>query len=120
MTDYAPGSPYASGLAAVQARARAWLVERDLLVPGEPPARTMQRCAAFRAALAGKAKPGPLEWAREVLRQHAAGLLVQPYCVRVANDALGRHEEPELRAPARPVPRPDAKERQAGDVEVAF
>lgn len=104
----------------VQARARAWLIENDLLVPGEPMARTMRRLAEYRKRLATTPKPGPKQWARDLVRWHAEGRAVPTEHLALANAALGRHHEPVLVHPDPKPPRPDAKERAAGDVEVAF
>lgn len=103
-----------------QQRAVQWLVAQQLMVPGEPAARTMKRCAEFRQSLATKPKPGPKDWAQRIVQKHASGDPVSMTLLRLANAALGRHPEPVLDHP-RPKPvRPDAKDRQAGDVEVAF
>ena len=102
----------------VQRTAQRWLVDRGLLVRGDSPIERMRRLAAYREAVKTMAKPEPRQWARDLLARHRAGERIMPQMVRMATDALGLSPEPVLMTPERPVPRPDAKERQAGDVEV--
>lgn len=98
-----------------------WLIERGVWLPKASHAENMQRCAEFRQRFARLgAEPGK-EWAKRIIDDYREGVVLPMYAVRLAFQALGIPEERQvLRKPTRPVMRPDARERQAGDVEVAF
>lgn len=102
----------------VQRNAHRWLVERGLLVRGDSPGDRMRRLAAYREQVKTLAKPDPKQWARDLMARHRAGERVLPQMVRMATDALGLAPEPRLMTPDPKPPRPDVRERQAGDVEV--
>lgn len=116
--DYTGDAARDAGMREVRERAVRWLAERGLLVRGESAGGRMRRLAAYREHIKTAAKPGPDQWARDLLARHKAGERILPQMVRMATDALGLSPEPVVVTPKRPVPRPDAKERQAGDVEV--
>lgn len=105
----------------VETFAQRWLADRGVWRPGAPLDENMQRCAQARqrwqhlGAIPGK------DWAHAIVADHREGVAMPPYVVRVAYEALGLEPEAQvLRKPRWPVPRPDARERQAGDVEVEF
>lgn len=106
---------------AVDSVAVRWLIDRGVWLPKASHAENMQRCAEFRQQMTRLgAEPGK-EWARGIVADYRDGVVLPMYAVKLAFQALGLPEEKQvLRKPARPVPRPDAMERQAGDVEVAF
>lgn len=97
-----------------------WLIDRGVWLPGKTHAENMQRCADFRAKYARLGSEPGKQWARDIIADYRAGVVLQPYGVKLAFAALGMPEEPLLHRLAKPVPRPDAKERQAGDVEVVW
>lgn len=97
-----------------------WLIERDVWLPDLAHAENMERCARYREKLGRIGAPPGKQWAQDILARYRSGERMQAYNVRLAMDALGMTTEPVLHPPAHPVPRPDAKERQANDVEVEF
>lgn len=109
------------GLAVLESVAQQWLADRGVWRPGAPLAENMQRCAEARQRWQSMgASPGK-EWAHHIVADHREGVAIPPYVVRLAFEALGLEPEAQvLRKPRWPVPRPDVRERQAGDVEVEF
>lgn len=104
----------------IDALAVRWLTDRGVWIAGRPHTENMQRCEQFRAKFARLgAEPGK-DWARAIVADYRAGVVLSLYSVRLAMAALGMQEEQLLRTPAKRVPRPDQKDRAAGDVEVAF
>ncbi len=105
----------------VETAAQRWLADRGVWRPGAPLADNMQRCADARARWQTMGAAPGKEWAHNIVADHRAGVAMPPYVVRVAYEALDLEPEKQaLRKPRWPVPRPDARERQAGDVEVEF
>lgn len=98
-----------------------WLIDRGVWLPKASQAENMQRCADARAkwGLRMGSEPGK-EWARILVADYRAGVVVHPYSVGLAMRALGLPEETILRSPTKPVPRPDRMEIAAGDVEVQW
>jgi hypothetical protein len=96
-----------------------WLTDKGVWMPDLSHTENMRRCADYRATLGRFGAPPGKEWAQDIITRYRAGAHQPAYVVRLAMDALGINE-PVLHPPAKPVPRPDAKERQAGDVEVTF
>lgn len=105
----------------VETFAQRWLADRGVWRQGASHAENMQRCVEARQRWqALGAAPGK-DWAHAIVADHREGVVMPPYVVRLAHEALDLEPEtPALRKPRRPVPRPDARERQAGDVEVEF
>lgn len=107
--------------ALVETLAQRWLVDRGVWVPGAPLDDNMQRCAAARQRWQSIGAAASKSWAHAIVECHRAGEVLQPYAVKIAYAALDLEPEPQvLRKPRRTVPRPDAVQRQAGDVEVDF
>lgn len=105
----------------IESAALRWLIGRGVWLPERPYAENLARCAKFRAWCAGRlGSPPGVEWARALVDDYRAGVVLPAYSVKLALAALGLPEEQILRPPAKQVPRPDAKELAAGDVEVAF
>lgn len=97
-----------------------WLIDRGVWVPSSPHAENMRSCAKYRA---GKGRVGGdpgKQWAVDIVECYRAGEVLSAYAVRLALAALGLPEDQILRPPSQRVERPDAMERQAGDVEVSF
>lgn len=106
---------------AVRAATRAWLLEKGLVERGERPSEVMRRLADWRADLPRTPRPGPRQWAQDLVARYQAGERLQRMQVTLAHEALGLTCGPVLRVPDPPPPRPDAMERQANDVpEPAF
>ena len=105
----------------VETFAQRWLADRGVWRVGAPHAENMQRCAeARRRWQTMGAEPGTA-WAHAIVADYREGVALPLYVVRLAFEALGLEPEPQvLRKPRWPVPRPDSRERQAGDVEVEF
>lgn len=104
----------------VRERVRAWLLEKGLVVRGERPSEVMLRLARWREALPRTERPDPRQWARDLVGRYRAGERLQRIQVVLAHEALGLECGPVLRVPDPPPSRPDARERQANDVERAF
>lgn len=98
----------------------AWLTQRGVWQPGKSHAENMERCAMFRAKITRVGADPGKKWAQDIADRYQAGERIPMQFVRLAMDALGRGDVPLVHPPSRPVPRPDAKERAAGDVEVAL
>lgn len=112
-------SARARSIAEANAKARQWAIDQGLRRAGMTTGDYMRALAAYRAHIGRTERPGMKEWARDLVARHAAGLPVPPYNLRLANDALGRPAEPTLVQKADRAPRPDARDRQAGDMEHA-
>ncbi|WP_251199478.1 hypothetical protein [Aromatoleum aromaticum] len=97
-----------------------WLIEEGVWNPHLPRAENMLRLAQYRAGLERIGGEQGLGWARDLVARYRAGRPVLRAAVKQAMEALGMPDEPILVRPAKPVPRPDAMERAAGDVEVEF
>lgn len=98
-----------------------WLTERGVWLPGKSHAENMERCAKFREKVGGRIGTDTgKQWAKNIVDRYQSGERVPMQFVRLAMEALGRGDVPLVRTPEKPVPRPDAKERAAGDVEVSF
>lgn len=95
------------------------LTDKGVWKPALSHTENMDRCADYRSSLGRIGAPPGKQWAQDIMTRYRAGERMQAYNVRLAMDALDINE-PVLHPPAKPVPRPDAKERQAGDVEVEF
>lgn len=104
----------------VQRRAREWIFEQGLARPGDSHAAVMRRLAEWRANLHRLPKPGDKDWARKIIARYEAGERMSLVVLRLAQEALGVQDVPVLRQPIPAPVRPDARERQAGDVEPAF
>ena len=105
----------------VETFAQRWLADRGVWRPGASLAENMQRCAEARQRWQTMGAAPGKDWAHAIVADHREGVAMQPYVVRVAYEALRLEPEAHvLRKPRWPVPRPDARERQAGDVEVEF
>lgn len=105
----------------LETAAQRWLTDRGVWRPGAPLAENMRRCVEARQRWQTMgASPGK-EWAHRIVADYREGVVMPPYVVRLAFEALGLEPEAQaLRKPRYPVARPDARERQAGDVEVVF
>lgn len=104
----------------VETWAQRWLTDAGVWKPGRSHAQNMQACVEARSRWGRLgAEPGK-QWARDLVERYKAGECLHPTQIRLAHEALGIKPEPVLRKPARPVPRPDARERQAGDVTMEF
>ncbi|MCB1889072.1 MAG: hypothetical protein KDH20_15805 [Rhodocyclaceae bacterium] len=101
----------------VSARARQWAVEQGLRRAGMSKGEYMRALAEYRAELPTRPRPDAKQWARDIVARHAAGFPVQMQCLSLANEALGRKTEPTLVQRPDREPRPDAKDREAGDME---
>lgn len=97
-----------------------WLTDRGVWQPGRSYADNLERCAKFRAKLGRIGAPPGKQWAQDLMARYKAGERMPAQFVRLAMAALGLPEQPLVMPPEHPVPRPDNKERAAGDVEVAF
>lgn len=107
-------------VAQAQEAAREWIFRQGLAAPGDRKGDVMRRLAEYRAALGRSARPDRLAWAREVVADYEAGRPVQPACLKLARGALGVDGVPLVRKVTPPPPRPDVRERQAGDGDPAF
>ena len=110
--------PFPTDAAAVR-----WLTAAGVWVPKMTYSENMTRCADYRAKLGRIGGDPGKTWARDLVARYRAGEAVQVYSIRLAMEALDLPPETILRTPRTPrtpVPRPDSKERAAGDVEVAF
>lgn len=106
------------GGGAVDPVAVRWLVERGVWKPALAHAENMRRVAEFRASMGRLGADPGKGWARDLVAAYRDGQRVPRYSLRLAMAALDMREEPIVERPARPVPRPDIKDRAAGDVEV--
>lgn len=97
-----------------------WLINAGVWDPKATHTQNMQRCADARSRWSRLGADPSKQWAHDVVSDYRAGVEIHPYSVRLAMQALGMPEETLLRKPAKPVPRPDMKELQAGDVEVEW
>ena len=104
----------------VQRKAREWIFSEGLAKPGDSHATVMRRLAEWRTNLPKLPKPGDKDWARKVIARYEAGERMSLMVLRMAKEALGVQDVPLLRQPIPAPVRPDARERQAGDVEPAF
>lgn len=105
----------------VETFAQRWLADRGVWRPGAALAENMQRCAEARQRWHTMGAAPGKDWAHAIVADHREGVAMPTYVVRLAYEALGLELEAQLlRKPRWPVPRPDARERQAGDVEVEF
>lgn len=97
-----------------------WLISAGVWDPRATHAQNMQRCADARTRWGRLGAEPSKQWAKDLISDYRAGVVVHPYAVKLAMQALGMPEETVLRRPTKPAPHPDAKERQAGDVEVQW
>lgn len=94
--------------------AQAWLDEHGLVVAGESAGDRMRRLAHWREQLREQPVPKGLDWARRVVAGYRAGERIEPSVVEAAFEALGIREPVLRRVNA---PRPDGRDRQAGDTD---
>lgn len=73
-----------------------------------------------RARLASASTAPSKDWARTLVAKYRAGERVHRFALEMAWEVLGMAPEPVVMRPRRGVQRPDARDRQAGDVEVDF
>lgn len=104
----------------VETWAQRWLTDAGVWKPGRSHAENMQACAEARGRWSRLGADPGKQWARDLVERYRAGERLTSMQVRLAHEALGLTPEPVPRKPARPVPRPDIRERQAGDVAVEF
>lgn len=98
-----------------------WLIDCGVWLPGKSHSENMARCAEYRATKRDRlGAPASKQWAQDLVERYQQGQPVPVYFVRLACDALDRQSDPILRNPKKPFPKPDAKQRQANDVEVEF
>lgn len=99
-------------------RSVATLERLGVWVPGAPHAENMAHCLdAVERFSRPRPEPGK-EWAQRIVDRHRQGVAQPAMCVRLAFAALGLPEETRP-IPPRSGPRPDARERAAGDEEAA-
>lgn len=96
-----------------------WLTRRGVWQPGATHSDNMARCAEFRSRMTRLGAPPGKQWAQDIVGRYQAGERLPDYAVKLAMSALDI-TQPLIHPPKRPVVRPDAKERQAGDVDVGF
>lgn len=99
-----------------------WLTEQGIWHPSAQHVENMERVMAaaheFAARSVFGAQPGK-QWARDLIARYRAGEPLLSMQIKLAMAALDIRE-PVLRNPDNPVPRPDAKDRAAGDVDVTL
>lgn len=98
------------------ARSVDWLEKAGVWVPGDSHSANMGRCEAYRASVGRLGAPPGKAWAKDILSRYRAGERLHDYAVKLAMAALDV-KEPVIHPPKRAAPRPDARDRQANDVE---
>lgn len=104
----------------IETWAQRWLADAGVWKPGRSHGENMQACAEARSRWGRLGADPGKQWARDLVARHRAGECLHPTQIRLAHEALELKPEPVLRKPARPVPRPDVRDRQAGDVSMEF
>lgn len=90
--DAHPSPEYIATTQRAQAEARAWLMERGLMRPGETPGQYLPRLAEYRDQVSSKPPPSTA-WADRALADWRAGKPLPQITVRLAAEALGLTQE---------------------------